>query len=245
MPGKEYSEVAPSEEVADKAATPSGGSVASRCDPGPCIRDSKHPWVAFFHIFFKVMALFIYVFGTYFSSNFVLIFVMCILMLAMDFWTVQNVSGRLLVGLRWWNEIKEDGTSDWRFESIRDPSSLVASDATLFWAALVAAPVLWGLFAMSALISLKLSWLLIVGIAVSLNCSNLIGYFKCRKDAGKQLQGLMAQGALQAVSSGQLGGLMGATGWAGTGGASGNNGGDPVSVHDSNDGGWGDDAAAV
>jgi hypothetical protein len=36
-----------------------------------------------------------------------------------------------------------------------------------------------------------------------------------------------------------------ATGWAGTGGASGNNGGDPVSVHDSNDGGWGDDAAAV
>jgi hypothetical protein len=54
MPGKEYSEVAPSEEVADKAATPSGGSVASRCDPGPCIRDSKHPWVAFFHIFFKV-----------------------------------------------------------------------------------------------------------------------------------------------------------------------------------------------
>jgi hypothetical protein len=129
------------------------------------------------------MALFIYVFGTYFSSNFVLIFVMCILMLAMDFWTVQNVSGRLLVGLRWWNEIKEDGTSDWRFESIRDPSSLVASDATLFWAALVAAPVLWGLFAMSALISLKLSWLLIVGIAVSLNCSNLIGYFKCRKGA--------------------------------------------------------------
>eukprot|EP01050_Picozoa_sp_SAG11_P010429 SAG11_NODE_1041_length_6056_cov_5.902468_6_plen_102_part_00 len=33
--------------------------------------------------------------------------VLCILLLAMDFWTVKNVSGRLLVGLRWWNEIME------------------------------------------------------------------------------------------------------------------------------------------
>ena len=54
---------------------------------GPCIRDSKHPWVAFFHIFFRSLALFAYGFGTYFSSNFVLIFVCCILLLAMDFWT--------------------------------------------------------------------------------------------------------------------------------------------------------------
>ena len=47
---------------------------------GPCIRDSKHPWVAFFHIFFRSLALFAYGFGTYFSSNFVLIFVCCILL---------------------------------------------------------------------------------------------------------------------------------------------------------------------
>ncbi len=28
-----------------------------------------------------------------------------VLLLAFDFWTVKNVSGRLLVGLRWWNEV--------------------------------------------------------------------------------------------------------------------------------------------
>ena len=56
--------------------------------------------------------------------------------------------------------------------------------------------------------SLKFSWLLIVVLAMSLNCSNLIGYYKCRKDAGK-IQGLVAQGALQAVASGQFGGVMG------------------------------------
>lgn len=29
----------------------------------------------------------------------------------------QNVSGRLLVGLRWWNQVDEDGKSHWVFES--------------------------------------------------------------------------------------------------------------------------------
>ena len=40
-----------------------------------------------------------------------------ILLHSFDFWTVKNVSGRLLVGLRWWNEIHEDGSNIWVFES--------------------------------------------------------------------------------------------------------------------------------
>jgi hypothetical protein len=55
---------------------------------------------------------------------------------------VQNISGRLLVGLRWWNEIGEEGENIWKFESIQDPSELRASDSTLFWTALVGAPAL-------------------------------------------------------------------------------------------------------
>ena len=39
------------------------------------------------------------------------------LLLAADFWTVKNITGRLLVGLRWWNKVNEDGTSEWVFES--------------------------------------------------------------------------------------------------------------------------------
>lgn len=29
----------------------------------------------------------------------------------------QNVTGRLLVGLRWWNQVDEDGKSQWVFEA--------------------------------------------------------------------------------------------------------------------------------
>jgi hypothetical protein len=40
-------------------------------------------------------------------------FVVCVLLFAFDFWTVKNVTGRILVGLRWWNEVKPDGTEEW------------------------------------------------------------------------------------------------------------------------------------
>lgn len=38
---------------------------------------------------FKAAALFIYLFGTWFTSNFVFLFVVCVLLLAFDFWTVK------------------------------------------------------------------------------------------------------------------------------------------------------------
>lgn len=63
------------------------------------------------------MAILTYMFGTWFSSSFVNIFVITVLLLAFDFWTVKNVTGRLMVGLRWWSEVREDGSTEWRFEA--------------------------------------------------------------------------------------------------------------------------------
>ncbi len=51
------------------------------------------------------------------DAYFVHIFLVIVLLLALDFWTVKNVTGRLLVGLRWWNKVDNDGTSTWMFES--------------------------------------------------------------------------------------------------------------------------------
>ena len=31
----------------------------------------------------------------------------------------KNVAGRLLVGLRWWNEVTDEG-SNWRFETLEE-----------------------------------------------------------------------------------------------------------------------------
>lgn len=77
----------------------------------------SHPIALLFFIAFRLGALLTYLLGSIFTDNFTLIFVITILLLAFDFWTVKNVSGRILVGLRWWNEIQEDGTNKWVFES--------------------------------------------------------------------------------------------------------------------------------
>lgn len=49
-----------------------------------------------------------YYFFGYFMSN-VLTFIFTIILSALDFWVVKNISGRLLVGLRWWSAYDEKG----------------------------------------------------------------------------------------------------------------------------------------
>jgi len=46
-----------------------------------------------------------------------LAYLIVILVGSADFWMTKNISGRILVGLRWWNEVKEDGSEVWIFES--------------------------------------------------------------------------------------------------------------------------------
>ena len=59
------------------------------------------------HVLFKAAALASYLFANMLGVGYVLTFVLVTVLSALDFWTVKNVSGRLLVGLRWWNHIDE------------------------------------------------------------------------------------------------------------------------------------------
>merc|ERR1711942_460934 len=80
----------------------------------------RHPYVVAFHLAFRSLAFIIFLFGGQFSqSNFITPFVFIILFHCGDFWTVKNVSGRLLVGLRWWNYIDDQGNSHWIFEQAK------------------------------------------------------------------------------------------------------------------------------
>jgi len=127
------------------------------------------------------------------TDNFVLVFVTCVLLLAFDFWTVKNVTGRLLVGLRWWSEVKEDGSNVWFFESKPDSRKIHPSDSFIFWAALYATPLAWLLLGLVGVAGLKFRWLLIVAVAVVLSGANLIGYRKCQKDANAVAKQRLAQ----------------------------------------------------
>ena len=43
------------------------------------------------------------------------IFILVTVLAALDFWTVKNVTGRILVGLRWWSYYDEKGEEIWKF----------------------------------------------------------------------------------------------------------------------------------
>lgn len=165
------------------------------------VTNAKHPIAAFFHVFFKALALFMYLFGAVFVDSYVFIFVVCILLLAFDFWTVKNVSGRLLVGLRWWNKINEDGTSEWVFESHEGMAEIDPLDARVFWVGLYTTPAIWAFLFIIAVLKFNVQWAVIVMVALTLSGANIIGYTKCKKDAKQKMQSLMSQGALGALST--------------------------------------------
>ena len=64
----------------------------------------------------KAAGLLFYLFVGSFISN-IITFIIVIVLSSLDFWVVKNITGRLLVGLRWWSEIDKNGKEQWRFEN--------------------------------------------------------------------------------------------------------------------------------
>ncbi|XP_028311923.1 Golgi apparatus membrane protein TVP23 homolog B isoform X1 [Gouania willdenowi] len=157
----------------------------------------RHPLASFFHLFFRTSAILVYLLCDVFSSGFVVCMVTIILLLSCDFWTVKNISGRLLVGLRWWNQVDDDGKSQWVFES-RKPNSKVtisSADSQIFWLGLIVCPIFWVIFVFSTIFSLKLKWLAVVIMGLVLQWANLYGYVRC-KVGGRSNLGNMAKNYL-------------------------------------------------
>lgn len=163
------------------------------------LKQSSHPTVVIFHLLFKAGALFLYIFGRWFvrdandGADFIAFTVACILLLAADFWVVKNVTGRFLVGLRWWNKV-EDETTTWIFESAED-KAINAFDRSVFWTVLYATPVVWGGLLLSGIFLFQFKWLLIVVIALALSLANVYGYYKCSTDQKARFQRMMQDGA--------------------------------------------------
>lgn len=104
----------------------------------------------------------------------ILIFIITVILLAIDFYYLKNIAGRRLVGLRWWNEVDPvTGDSKWVFESA-DPEmrTINATDKRFFWIALYAQPALWILLGVVAIIKLisfvemTPLWLTLVGKSI-------------------------------------------------------------------------------
>jgi len=182
---------------------------------GETLSQSAHPIVCIFHLIFKGLALFFYIFGGWLAgdgkggnsgANFITVTVICILLLAADFWVVKNITGRLLVGLRWWNKVEGDNTA-WIFESAQD-RQVNKFDSSIFWTVLYATPAVWFALMIVGILKFNLGWLIVVSTALALSSANVYGYYKCSSDQKAKFQQMVAQGAQAGALSVMRGSML-------------------------------------
>ncbi|OJT06940.1 Golgi apparatus membrane protein TVP23 [Trametes pubescens] len=192
----EYEQRTSAQGTINPPPTTNSGSNASRpaqqmaTNPGDAesgiagiLRQSAHPLVLFFLYFFRVAAITVYILCGFFISNYVLSSVIVVVLLAMDFWNCRNVAGRRLVGLRYWNQVDDDGSSYWVFES-RDPSRPANPiDSKMFWIAVYTFPLLWLALLIVSVLKFNLSFVPIVVLALVFNVTNGIGFTYADRDA--------------------------------------------------------------
>ncbi|XP_054026620.1 Golgi apparatus membrane protein TVP23 homolog C isoform X2 [Dryobates pubescens] len=117
----------------------------------------RHPVASFFHLFFRVSAIVVYLLCELLTSSFIACMVTIILLLSCDFWTVKGSK-----------------TSS-------------EAESRIFWLGLISCPMIWVIFAFSALFSFKVKWLAVVVMGVVLQGANLYGYIRCKVGSRKNL----------------------------------------------------------
>ncbi|OII72467.1 FAM18-like protein [Cryptosporidium ubiquitum] len=157
------------------------------------LNSASHPTVCLFQILFKVLAFLSFIFGPFFfrffsNNSFIITFFLTTILLSLDFWTVKNVTGRILVGMRWWYEISKDGETIWMFENYNESKNANAfvsssTDKSIFWVTMYAWALLWIVILIFQFLSLKFQWISLSAIAIALSFSNLIGYNKCMRSS--------------------------------------------------------------
>ena len=80
------------------------------------IKNAAHPTLCMVLIGMKISAIVAFLILDWLARE-AIAYLVVIMLGSADFWTTKNIAGRILVGLRWWNEVKEDGTEIWIFES--------------------------------------------------------------------------------------------------------------------------------
>ena len=155
------------------------------------VKKARHPVVATLHVALKVIPFLCYIFMYLFlDSYFIIAFSVCLLLTCVDFWITKNINGRLLVGLRYWNKIGDDGKSKWIFEALEDHQKVRISQTELwvFWITLIITPVVWALSLFICFLTIKFNYLCLCVICFAMEGSNLVGFIMCARGSRAKLK---------------------------------------------------------
>ena len=145
------------------------------------IKKSSAPQVALMTVSLKLLSIIFFLFFNIFTSNEALVMITVILLIAADFWYTKNISGRILVGLRWWNNYDVDTQEDkWIFESkneIKEPNI----DRKTFWFSLYGFAAIWLVLFIWECIMFNFNWAFLCLISLVIIGTNVYGFFRCSK----------------------------------------------------------------
>ena len=100
---------------------------------------------------------------------------------AFDFWITKNITGRLLVSLRWWTQDTEMGKQRWIFECRKHETNTSKVDSTFFWGSQFLATCFWLLFSFINVIYIDIYWLMVTGYSLLMTGTNLYAYYQCSR----------------------------------------------------------------
>lgn len=130
-----------------------------------------------------------------------------LILVSFDFWVVKNITGRYLLGLRWWNRTDDGDNEVWVFE-YKDVSTDAISvilpaaaafcllrlkliyikthfvspvDSNMFWMSSYIVLSIWIFLALISIIRLNFGWSIICLVAIGMGLINLTAYSKCDK----------------------------------------------------------------
>lgn len=154
---------------------------------------ANNPTVCIFHLVFKGLSIFCFIFLNAILSDDITTFILVVTFSAFDFWTVKNITGRLLVNLRWWSEIDETGEEVFHYESDDGKKLVGKTDSFVFWTALYCYPLVWLFFGLLDLLSFKFLWIILCGICFTLSFMNASSYYFCQRDQKAKLQSFVQE----------------------------------------------------
>jgi hypothetical protein len=129
------------------------------------ISSSKQPYICFIHLLFKMLAITVYMFGAVLLNS-ASIFLMVSIVAVIDFWITKNITGRLLVGLRWWSVIGQDGAEEWKFETIDQHIEDNSIDKSIFWKTQILSCTFWALILVLKLLTFGFFYVISLGTAL-------------------------------------------------------------------------------
>ena len=145
------------------------------------IKKSRNPQVALVTVSLKLLVILFFLFFSIFTSNEAFVMITVVLLVAADFWYTKNISGRILVGLRWWNTFDQNTQENkWTFES-KNEIKESNMDRRTFWFSLYGFTGIWAILFIWECIRLNFTWAFLCLIALIISGTNVVGFFRCSK----------------------------------------------------------------